>query len=72
MMAEVGSTLFHPYGKDFSKIVRRVESGFTDGFYRIIYEGESEESLIHISNFVEVNPDTPQNRLAIQLKYSGE
>jgi hypothetical protein len=68
-MIGIGSTLFHPKRKNFSKVIR--ESHYTPpGFFKIKYEGQENEILIHSDNFVEVNPDTPQNRLKIQLKYA--
>jgi hypothetical protein len=70
-MLQIGSTVYYKKGRCFAKIIRRGKSAlpFADCF-GIIYENDAISFLIKPNELVEVNPDTPENRLLIQLKYS--
>jgi hypothetical protein len=70
-MFKVGTVLFRP-GRinKFATVVGNAQAN--EGFYEIIYDGDETFLLTFGGHFIEVNPDTPQNRFAIQLKYSSE
>jgi hypothetical protein len=61
-----GDTVYHFPSGYFGKINFILQT-----YLDVDVDGEEHVTIWHRYNVVEVNPDTPQNRLTIQLKYSG-
>jgi len=63
---EVGSVICSKIDATIAKIM--FSPSLQEAYIR--YE-DGRYEWVHISNFVHVNPDTPENRLLIQLKCSA-